>query len=134
MSENPQADELVDPADFPEEGGPGDTLNASEGTDSDELHNDDGDIVVDPPEGWSEANRFGMTAREEREGESLDARLAEEEPDISPDSPDHGAASLDDGPPGRAHRGQIDGAPEDGQSLYQVVDENGAPDFTQTTE
>ncbi|OBG60602.1 hypothetical protein A9X05_15965 [Mycobacterium sp. E3298] len=130
MSENPQAE--VDPADFPEEGGPGDTLNASEGTDSDELHNDDGDIVVDPPEDWSEANRFGMTAREEREGESLDARLAEEEPDVSPDMP--GAGVPTDGPPGRAHRGQIDGAPEDGESLYEVVDENAAPDITQTTE
>ncbi|OBI02244.1 hypothetical protein [Mycobacterium scrofulaceum] len=130
MSENPQAD--VDPADFPEEGGPGDTLNASEGTDSDELHNDDGDIVVDPPEDWSEANRFGMTAREEREGESLDARLAEEVPDVSPDMP--GVDALADGPPGRAHRGQIDGAPEDGESLYEVVDETVEPDFTQTTE
>jgi hypothetical protein len=118
---------------FPEEGGPGDTLNASEGTDSDELLNDDGDIVVDPPEGWSEANRFGMTAREEREGESLDARLAEEEPDVTA-QPDEATGSLADGPPGRAHRGQIDGAPEDGDSLYQVVDENAAPDFTQTTE
>lgn len=38
----------MDPADLPEEGGPGDTLNASEGTDSDEVRNDDGDIVVDP--------------------------------------------------------------------------------------
>ena len=132
MSENPQSDELVDPADFLEEGGPGDTLNASEGTDSDEVHNDDGDIVVDPPEGWSEANRFGMTAREEREGESLDARLAEEEPDVSLDSPNEVAGA--DGPPGRAHRGQIDGAPEDGESLYEVFDENGAPDFTQTAE
>ncbi|OBG74890.1 hypothetical protein A5714_12120 [Mycobacterium sp. E2462] len=127
MSDNPQADDLVDPADFPEEGGPGDTLNASEGTDSDELHNDDGDIVVDPPERWSEANRFGVTAREEREGESLDARLAEEEPDVS-EVPvealdDASNDSLDDGPPGRAHRGQIDGAPEDGDSLYEVVDE-----------
>ncbi|OBH85559.1 hypothetical protein A5681_17575 [Mycobacterium scrofulaceum] len=130
MSENPQAD--VDPADFPEEGGPGDTLNASEGTDSDELHNDDGDIVVDPPEDWSEANRFGMTAREEREGESLDARLAEEVPDVSPDMPGVGVPA--DGPPGRAHRGQIDGAPEDGESLYEVVDETVEPDFTQTTE
>ncbi len=122
MSENPRADELADPADFPEEGGPGDTLNPSEGTDSDELHNDDGDIVVDPPEGWSEANRFGMTAREEREGESLDARLAEEEPDVS-DTSYPTADPLDDGPPGRAHRGQIDGAPEDGDSLYEIVDE-----------
>lgn len=137
MSENPQADELVDAGDFPEEGGPGDTLNASEGTDSDELHNDDGDVVVDPPQGWSEANRFGMTAREEREGESLDARLAEEEPDVSPDAAPGLEATIgpsDDGPPGRSHRGQIDGAPEDGDSLYEVVDENGAPDFTQTTE
>lgn len=119
MSENPQADELVDAADFPEEGGPGDTLNASEGTDSDEVRNDDGDIVVDPPEGWSEADRFGMTAREAREGESLDARLAEEEPDVTPDA----IGPVDDDGPRRAHRGQIDGTPEDGDSLYEVVDE-----------
>ncbi len=119
MSDNPQADELVDPADLPEEGGPGDTLNPSEGTDSDELRNDDGDIVVDPPEHWSEADRFGITAREQREGESLDARLAEEEPDESADA----IGPIDDGGPMRAHRGQIDGAPEDGDSLYEVVDE-----------
>ncbi len=126
------AGDLVDPGDFPEEGGPGDTLNASEGTDSDELHNDDGDVVVDPPEGWSEADRFGMTAREEREGESLDDRLAAEEPDVS--EVDDTSGSLADSPPGRTHRGQIDGAPEDGESLYEAVDENGAPDLTQTTQ
>ncbi|OBG99667.1 MULTISPECIES: hypothetical protein [unclassified Mycobacterium] len=113
-----------DTGDFPEEGGPGDTLNASEGTDSDELRNDDGDIVVDPPEGWSEADRFGMTAREEREGESLDARLAEEEPDVSADAPAW-TGPTDDGGPARAHRGQIDGTPEDGDSLYDVVDGEG---------
>ena len=133
MSDNPQA-ELVDPSDFPEEGGPGQTLNASEGTDSDEVHNDDGDIVVDPPEGWSEADRFGMTAREQREGESLDDRLAAEQPDVSPDSIDPADGAVADTPPGRSHRGQIDGAPEDGESLYEVVDENDAPDFTQITE
>ncbi|KZS83148.1 hypothetical protein [Mycobacterium persicum] len=108
--------ELSDPADFPEEGGPGDTLNPNESTDSDELRNDDGDIVVDPPEHWSEADRFGMTAREQREGQSLDDRLAAEEPD-----------RLDGGweedGPGRAHRGQIDGTPEDGGSLFEVVDD-----------
>ena len=113
------AGDLVDPADFPEEGGPGDTLSPSEGTDSDELRNDDGDIVVDPPEGWSEADRFGMTAREEREGESLDDRLAAEEPDPS----DAAIGASDDGGPGRAHRGQVDDTPEDGDSLYTVVDE-----------
>jgi hypothetical protein len=98
--------------------GPDDTLSPSESTDSDELRNDDGDIVVDPPDDWSGANRPGMTAREEREGESLDDRLAAEEPDTGTDT----AAGSPDAASGRAHRGQIDGAPEDGDSLYTVVD------------
>lgn len=100
-------------SDFPEEGGPGDTLNPSESTDSDELRNDDGDIVVDPPEGWSEADKV---ASEEEEGESLDAKLAAEEPDVLDDA-------GDDARPARRHRGQIDDTPEDGASLYEVVDE-----------
>ncbi|QNI05153.1 hypothetical protein GAN17_01665 [Mycobacterium kubicae] len=113
--------DLVDPGDFPEESGPGDTLNAQEGTDSDELHNDDGDVVVDPPEGWSEADKFGMTAREAKEGEPLDARLAAEVPDVS--ESEISDDDADDALPGRAHRGQVSGAPEDGDSLYEVVDE-----------
>lgn len=119
ISDDLQADELADPADFPEEGGPGDTLNASESTDSDAVRNDGGDVVVDPPEGWSEADRFGVTAGEAREGESLDARLAEQEPDVSVDAIDE----TDEDGPRRTHRGQIDGTPEDGDWLYEVVDE-----------
>ncbi len=107
---------MPDDPDFPEEGGPGDTLNASEGTDSDEIRNDDGDTVVDPPDGWIEADKFGMTAREEREGESLDDRLAEEEPDVLDDVD----PNPDDERPTRAHRGQISGTPEDGDSLFTV--------------
>ncbi|OBK22138.1 hypothetical protein A5634_08185 [Mycobacterium asiaticum] len=100
------------------QGGPDETLRPQEATDSDEVRNDDGDTVVDPPDDWSEADKFGMTAREEREGESLDARLAAEEPDvITP-----GGEPADD-LPGRVHRGQVDGTPEDGQSLFTVVDE-----------
>ena len=34
-----------------------------------------------PPEKWSVLERFGNTAEEEREGETLDQRLAEEVPD-----------------------------------------------------
>src|ERR1700759_1531831 len=89
-----------------------DTLSPSESTDSDEVRNDDGDSVVDPPEDWSEADKFGMTAREEREGESLDDRLAEEEPDVLNE------ANPDPERPARPHRGQISGAPEDGDSLF----------------
>jgi hypothetical protein len=91
-----------------------DTLSPSESTDSDEVRNDDGDTVVDPPDDWSEANKFGMTAREEREGESLDDRLAEEEPDVLPDPGPEAER------PARMHRGQISGTPEDGESLFGV--------------
>jgi hypothetical protein len=91
-----------------------DTLSPEESTDSDEVRNDDGDIVVDPPDDWSEADKFGMTAREAEEGESLDDKLSAEEPDVLPDA----------GPPAerpaRVHRGQIDGTPEDGDSLFNV--------------
>ncbi|MBX9152073.1 hypothetical protein HCG77_30345 [Rhodococcus qingshengii] len=64
------------------EDGPGDTLNVSESLDDEEVPEKDGDDVVDPPEKWSEADRFGTTPREVREGESLDQKLAEEEPDV----------------------------------------------------
>ena len=90
-----------------------DTLDPSESTDSDEVRNDDGDTVVTPPDDWSEANKFGMTAREEREGESLDARLAEEEPDVLGDA-------VPEERPAQAHHGQISGTPEDGDSLFDV--------------
>ncbi|MGV9733861.1 hypothetical protein ACWDT5_07180 [Rhodococcus aetherivorans] len=158
------------------EDGPGDTLSPSEGLDSDEVRNDDGDEVVDPPEGWSGADRFGTTQREEQEGESLDQRLAEEEPDVAPPEPlerpvaampddeltedivdevydgggdtavydGGGDTAVYDGgrdtavyDGGRKHaelvegvivedsrvdRGQIGGSPEDGESLFPVVE------------
>jgi Family of unknown function (DUF5709) len=37
-----------------------------------------------PPDRWSAGERFGTTLAEEREGESLDQLLAEEEPDPDP--------------------------------------------------
>jgi len=137
------------------EDGPGDTLSPSEGLDSDEVRNDDGDEVVDPPESWSGADKFGTTQREEQEGESLDQRLAEEEPDVEPAEPlDRPVAAtpedeltenvdevVDDATTGapedakladvvdgvivedsRVDRGQIDGSPEDGESIFPIVE------------
>jgi hypothetical protein len=88
------------------------TLDPFESTDSDEVRNHDGDTVVNAPDGWSEADKFGMTPREEREGESLDQRLAEEEPDVLED------ADPPEERPTHIHRGQISGTPEDGDSLF----------------
>ncbi len=89
--------------------GPDNTLGPSESLDSDEVRNDDGDIVVDPPERWIEA----------REDETLDERLAAEEPESTGFGSDQDAAR-----PTRRHLGQIDGTPEDGESFYDVVDED----------
>ncbi len=104
-------------------------LSPSESLDSDEVRNDDGDEVVDPPAEWIEAN----------EHESLDERLAEEVPDVTPeyevsmdshDSDEGGGLvvmsgdELDRLDPSRHGRdaGQIDGTPENGDSFYDVIE------------
>ena len=96
--------------------------------DSDEVRNDDGDQVVDPPDEWIEVE----------DHESLDERLSEETPDVSPDNIDPDDAEDADDEPivltsddeldrldpeqhGR-ERGQIDGTPEDGDSFFDVVE------------
>ena len=67
-----------------DDGGPDNTLGPSESLDSDEVRNDDGDTVVDPPDEWIEAD----------EDETLDERLAAEVPDVLP------LANRRTGPPG----------------------------------
>jgi hypothetical protein len=92
-----------------DDNGPDNTLGPSESMDSDDVRNDDGDTVVDPPEEWIEAE----------EHESLDERLSDEEPDVSASDPEIGEEPR----PERRDLGQIDGTPEDGGSFYDVVDE-----------
>jgi hypothetical protein len=106
-----------------------DALSPSESLDSDEIRNADGDAVVDPPDTWIDP----------REDESLDQRLAAEEPDTSADGPPPDPATLQDGvsskefavkeadvvdgviiEDSRVTRGQIDGTPEDGDSFFDV--------------
>ncbi|MDT5094199.1 MAG: hypothetical protein QOH60_3562 [Mycobacterium sp.] len=108
---------------------PDEMLTPEEQLDSDEIRNDDGDEVVDPPDQWLDP----------REDESLDERLADEEPDTSVDTPLSDAAYTPDGvssseygvkeadvvdgvivQDSRVDRGQIDGTPEDGDSFFDV--------------
>ncbi len=49
-----------------------------------EVGDDPLDSGIDAGDGYSAGERFGNTAAEEREGESLDQLLAEEEPDVDP--------------------------------------------------
>lgn len=90
-----------------DDAGPDNTLGPSESLDSDEVRNDDGDIVVDPPEEWIEAE----------EDQTLDEKLAAEVPDVLPPGDPEAR-------PTRRTAGQIDGTPEDGDSFYTVVDED----------
>ena len=69
--------------------------------------NDPLDTGIEPPDRWSEVNRFGMTPAEERRGESLDQLLAEEEPDTADPAVDD---RWSDGPDPRSGRLTADGA------------------------
>ncbi|WP_370971744.1 hypothetical protein [Amycolatopsis sp. cg9] len=62
-----------------------DSLSPSEALDEDELRVDPLEEGVEPPEHWSAANRHGTTPSEIREGEPIEQRLAEEEPDTEPE-------------------------------------------------
>jgi len=53
-----------------------------------DLGDDPLDRGVAPPERWSAGMRYGTTAREQEDGESLDQQLAEEEPDDIDDDED----------------------------------------------
>ena len=104
-----------------------DMLDQSESLDSDEVRNDDGDTVVDPPDEWIKAD----------DNESLDEKLAAEisdnsrddEPSMQAHDADQGGAlevvgddeldRIDPNVHGR-ERGQIDGTPEDGDSFFDV--------------
>jgi hypothetical protein len=74
----------VDP-EFPDSpndsGGIDDTLRPMEALDPDDVGNDDGDEVVDPPDSWTAADHIS----EEPQGESLDDKLAAERTDPSVD-------------------------------------------------
>jgi hypothetical protein len=77
---------------------PGDAVNpdlttsvGGEDVDEDRLGLDPLEEGMDPPEDWVGADQFGISAEEQREGETLDQRLAQEVDDVTVD-PDREAA------------------------------------------
>ena len=76
----------------------------AESLDEESLDLDPLEAGVEPPERWAEATRHGMTPREAREGESLDSRLSQEEPDAQPEPEPSVDEPADD---------RYEGAPED---------------------
>lgn len=81
-----------------------------------------------PPDRWSAAEGFGNTAAEAEQGESLEMRLAEEEPDpnavfadAQPESEWDGTEDLADGEVGDARAGRL--TSEDGGYGTGAVDD-----------
>jgi len=62
-------------------------LDAEDTLETDDLSADPLDTGISPPERHPASERFGVTGAEAREGETLDERLAQEEPDIPPVEP-----------------------------------------------
>ncbi|MFH8409130.1 DUF5709 domain-containing protein [Streptomyces sp. NPDC018019] len=128
MSDEAMGDEVYQP-----------TASDKQGT-SDELDMEDAldepdyDDMLDqgysPPEKPLAVNQTGTTANEQRAGESLDERLAEEEPDVEPpagdgigDQPDADGEPVD-GQAGDQRAGRLTGTDE-GDALRLRNDEVG---------
>jgi hypothetical protein len=90
--------------------GPDNTLGPSESLDSEEVRNDDGDVVVDAPSRWISPE----------DNLTLDKRLAAEEPEL-------GYTEGLPPQPGRLRR-QMSGSPHYGSSFYTVARDEFDPD------
>lgn len=94
-------------------------------------------------EGWSTGQGFGNTPAEEHQGETLEQRIAQEEPDTDPEHDDWSDDVLDDDQVGDARSGRlvasdegddrfvtdvgIDGAGASAEeAAMHVIDEDGA--------
>jgi len=92
-----QQEQPAQSQDVPEDDGilqPGDSLE------TDDLLTDPLDTGISPPERNPASERYGVTLAEARAGESLDQRLAEEEPDFGePASLDNRPEPEPDAPP-----------------------------------
>jgi hypothetical protein len=73
-------------------------LNSAEDLDEDRLKLDPLEAGMDPPEHWTAADKYGMTAYEQAHPRPLDDRLEEEQPEVRPvlGEPDGEELSGDD--------------------------------------
>ncbi|PXY27570.1 hypothetical protein [Prauserella muralis] len=58
-------------------------LNSAEDLDEDRLRVDPLEEGVEPPEHWSQADGYGNTPFEQQQGESLEQKVEQEEPDVT---------------------------------------------------
>ncbi len=77
-------------------------------------------------EGWSTGQGFGNTPAEEHQGESLEQRIAQEEPDTDPEHDDWSDDVLDDDQVGDARSGRLVASDEGDDRFVTDVGIDGA--------
>jgi hypothetical protein len=102
-------------------------LDPADSLDGDDLSGDVLDRGVDAGDRYAASNRFGTTANEQSQGESLDQLLSEEEPDVTADFDDEDEdvrADLGSEPQARAGRliEPDEGAHEDEEAEVYATD------------
>lgn len=112
---------MTDQSEFTDDGNPTAAIEAPQLDSTDtllgqDLRSDPLDTGYSPPDYEPKNTRFGTTAQEQREGETLDQRLAEEEPDVS----------VDDVPPGDFE--DVDREPDPRAGRLYAPDEGAHPD------
>jgi hypothetical protein len=101
---------VTDASEFTDVSSATDALGAPQGDNAEslldqDLRSDPLDAGYSPPDYEPKNTRFGTTAEEQRLGETLDQRLAEEEPDVSTeDLPEGDFDEIDSVPDARAGR------------------------------
>jgi hypothetical protein len=101
---------MTDESEFTDDSNPTEAIEAPQLDNTDtllgqDLRSDPLEAGYSPPDYEPKGTRFGTTAEEQRTGETLDQRLAEEEPDISPDDrPIGDFDEIDSAPDARAGR------------------------------
>jgi hypothetical protein len=101
---------MTDESEFTDESTPTEAIEAPQLDNTDtllgqDLRSDPLDAGYSPPDYEPKSTRFGTTAEEQRHGETLDQRLAEEEPDVSTDElPEGDFDEIDGVPDARAGR------------------------------
>ncbi|MGH3685521.1 MAG: hypothetical protein ACRDRU_20875 [Pseudonocardiaceae bacterium] len=63
----------------------GAALSSAEDLDEDRLREDPLEAGMDPPEGWTVVDKYGVTPFEQAHPRPLSDRLAEEQPDVQPE-------------------------------------------------
>ena len=115
---------MTDESEFTDDSTPTEAIEAPQLDNTDtllgqDLRSDPLDTGYSPPDYEPKGTRFGTTAEEQRAGETLDQRLAEEEPDVSADDvPTGDFDEIDREPDARAGRlyAPDEGAHEDVES------------------